>query len=131
MSYCVGLSHFPERQSIMHYTRIYSDESGESRFETVEVPLSDRGMVGFLSESFAVKSMQFRENKMDYDWDFHNAPARQFIVLLDGEIEITASTGESRKFAAGDVLLVEDTEGKGHKTRNILKQVRKSIFIQI
>lgn len=115
----------------MHYTRIYSDETGESRFETVEVPLSDRGMVGYLSEHFPVRSLQFRENKKDYDWDFHNAPARQFIVLLDGKIEITVSSGESRTFAAGDILLVEDTEGKGHKTRNIRKQVRKSLFIQI
>ena len=115
----------------MHYTRLFSDETGESRFETVEVPLTDRGIIGYLSESFPVKSLQFRENKKDYDWDLHNAPARQFIVLLDGEIEITISTGESRTFAAGDILLVEDTEGKGHKTRNILQQVRKSIFIQI
>jgi uncharacterized cupin superfamily protein len=34
-------------------------------------------------------------------------------VLLDGEIEIGTSTGEKRTFKGGDVLLVEDTTGKG------------------
>jgi uncharacterized cupin superfamily protein len=118
-------------RSVMHYTRIYSDESGESRFETVAVPLTDRGIVGFLSETFPVQSLQFRENSSDYHWDYHNAPARQFIVLLDGQIEITSSIGERRVFGAGDILLVEDTTGKGHKTRNLLQHVRKSIFIRL
>ncbi len=115
----------------MHYTRIYSDSNGESHFETVRVPLKDQGIVGYLSESFAIKSLQFRENKADYKWDFHNYPAKQFIILLDGEIEITTSLGETRQFGAGDIVFVEDTPGKGHKTRNIKQQIRRSIFIQV
>lgn len=115
----------------MYYTRLYADPHGESRFEVVEVPLSEKGMIGYLSDKFPVKSMQFRENPADYDWDFHNAPQKQFIILLDGVIEITTSLGESHTFSAGDVLLVEDTTGKGHKTKNIELQTRKSIFLQI
>ena len=115
----------------MHYTRIYSDEQGESHFEWEEIPLSQQGIVGHLSDMFPVKSMQFRESPADYDWDYHNAPQRQFIILLDGIIEITTSVGESRIFSGGDILLVEDTTGKGHKTRNIEKKLRKSIFIQL
>jgi len=115
----------------MHYTRIYSDPEGESHFETVIVPLTDNGIIGYLSETYEVKSILFRENKADYKWDFHNSPAKQFIILLDGEIEITTSLGETKLFSAGDILFVEDTHGKGHKTRNIKKQIRKSIFIQI
>jgi hypothetical protein len=115
----------------MHYTRIYTDPSGESRFETVEVPLGEKGPIGSLSEAFPVSSLEFRENGPDYDYDFHNAPARQFVIMLDGEIEITSSLGETRRFTAGDVLLVEDTEGKGHKSRNTAWQARKSIFIRL
>ena len=84
-----------------------------------------------MSDAFPVQSLQFRENSGDYNWDYHHAPARQFIVLLDGQIEITSSTGEKRVFGAGEVLLVEDTTGKGHKTRNLLQHVRKSIFIRL
>ena len=115
----------------MHYTRIYTDASGESRFERVEVPLGDKGPIGYLSGAFRVRSLEFRENPPDYDWDFHNAPARQFVILLDGEIEITSSLGETRKFGPGDILLAEDTEGKGHRSRNITPQIRKSIFVRL
>jgi len=115
----------------MKYTRIYSDPSGESHFEDVQVSLQDRGIIGFLSEKIPVSSMQFRENEAGYDWDFHNAPERQFIILLDGETEITASDGETRIFRGGDILLVEDTGGKGHRSKHIKQQIRKSIFIQL
>lgn len=115
----------------MHYTRLFCDEQGESRFEEVRVDLKDSGPVGYLSDTFQVKAIQFRINEAGYDWDFHNVPDRQFIILLDGEIEITSSLGEARTFRGGDVLLVEDTHGRGHKTRNLSHGARKSIFVKI
>lgn len=115
----------------MRYTRIYSDGDGDSQFEDVDIPLIANGIIGNLSEVYPVKSIQFRENAPDYDWDFHTAPARQFIILLDGEIEITTSLGDVRIFRSGDILLVEDVHGKGHKTRNSKHQLRRSIFIQL
>lgn len=115
----------------MNYTRIFSDEKGESHFENVEIALKESGPLGLMSEVLPVRFLQFRENVADYYWDYHNAPARQFIILLDGEIEITTSLDEKRRFGPGDILLVEDTDGKGHRTENINKQTRKSIFIQL
>ncbi|QNA45923.1 cupin domain-containing protein [Lacibacter sediminis] len=115
----------------MHYTRIYADAAGETHFEDVEIPLTDNGDIGFLSDKQNVSTMQFRENKADYNWNFHAAPAKQFIILLDGAIEITTSLGENRIFYAGEILLVEDVTGKGHKTKNLINTKRKSIFIQI
>jgi hypothetical protein len=115
----------------MKYTRIYADDLGESHFEDVEVHLTDKGDVGFLSADFTVTAFQFRENMAKYQWDYHTAPTRQFIILLDGLIEIETSTGEIRRFKAGDILLVEDTTGKGHRTKNILQQIRRSLFIKI
>lgn len=115
----------------MHYTRLFSDEQGESRFEEIEVDMTESGPVGYLSDTFKVKELQFRLNEADYDWGFHNVPDRQFIILLDGEIEITSSLGQARTFKGGDILLVEDVHGKGHKTRNVSREVRKSIFIRL
>lgn len=115
----------------MHYTRIYSDKEGESHFETVELRMREEGPLGSLSDVMSARAIQFRENNSDYYWDYHNAPARQFIILLDGEIEITTSLGEKRRFISGDILLVEDLTGKGHKTENIKREKRKSIFIQL
>jgi uncharacterized cupin superfamily protein len=67
----------------------------------------------------------------EYDFDWHPAPQRQYIVLLDGEIEITVADGEARRFRGGDVLLVEDTKGRGHRTRTVDKRPRRSIFITL
>jgi len=112
-------------------TRIYSDEAGESHFEEREIPLMEKGEIGFLSEEIGVKSMIFREVLPTYDYDFHHAPQRQYIVLLDGSIEIETSLGEKKVFQAGDILLVEDITGKGHRTRNLVEAKRKSLFITL
>jgi hypothetical protein len=111
--------------------RIYSDASGDTHFENVTIPLTDKGIVGRLSHTVAVDSMIFREVESSCDWDFHPAPQRQYIVLLDGEIEIETSLHEKRVFKGGDVLLMEDITGKGHKTKNLKTAKRKSIFITL
>lgn len=112
-------------------TRIYSDQQGESHFEDIEIPLQDGGPIGFLSEAQAAGTIIFRKVIEQYDYDFHNAPARQYIALMDGEIEIETSLGQRRIFKPGDVLLVEDVSGKGHRSRNIRQEVRSSIFITL
>ena len=112
-------------------TRIYADEEGESCFEEISKPLLSAGDIGFLSEPEAVNTFIFRKVLPAYDYSFHTAPARQYIVLLDGQIEIETSRGEKKQFGAGDVLLVEDTNGKGHRTRNLIPAVRKSIFVTL
>lgn len=115
----------------MKITRIFSDEEGESHFEDLEIPLIDQGEIGYLSENFEVKRLQFRKVSADYDYDFHHAPQKQFIVLLNGGVEIETSLGELRRFQTGEILLVEDTVGKGHKTRNLEKKERTSLFIHL
>lgn len=116
-----------------HYkvTRIFADEQGESHFEDRYIPLQDAGLIGFLSEAEAVHTIIFRKVIASYDYTFHNAPARQYIALMDGEIEIETSLGDIRRFQQGDILLVEDTTGKGHRSRNIREAVRNSVFITL
>lgn len=112
-------------------TRIYADDNGDSHFEDLLIPMSDAGDIGALSETIPVKGLIFREVEPSYDYDFHNAPQKQYIILLEGEIQIETSSGDIRNFKAGEILLVEDTTGKGHRTRNILPKKRKSIFIPL
>lgn len=115
----------------MKITRIFSDEKGGSHFEDIEIPLTDQGEIGFLSEDVEVKKLQLRKVSADYDYDFHHAPQRQYIVLLDGGVEIETSLGEIRQFQTGEILLVEDITGKGHKTKNLEKRERTSLFIHL
>jgi hypothetical protein len=115
----------------MKVTRLYTGEDNETYFQEIDYELFDNGMIGRLSNKIKVKELMFRETDGDYNYDFHPAPQKQFIVLLDGEIEIENGAGEKRSFKAGDILLAEDITGRGHKTKSIDGKPRRSIFITI
>lgn len=51
------------------------------------------------------------------------------MVILDGSVVIEVSDGTSRIFGTGEVLLLEDIEGKGHVSRAVAHQPRRSLFI--
>ena len=112
-------------------TRLYSDSNGDTRFEDITIALKSAGEIGKLSEGLPVTSIIFREVEANYDYDFHNAPQKQYLILIDGGIEIETTLGEKRQFKVGDVILLEDTEGKGHRTRNLEPKKRRSIFITV
>jgi hypothetical protein len=112
-------------------TRLFSDGNGDSRFEDILIPLNEAGEIGKLSKGLSVKSIIFREVEATYDYDFHNAPQKQYLILIDGGIEIETSLGEKRNFNPGGVLLLEDVDGKGHRTKNLEQKVRRSVFITV
>lgn len=115
----------------MKATRIHADADGVTRFEDFEVPLEDAGGIGRLSADLPANAVVFRETDDSYDFDWHPAPRKQWIVLLDGRIVIETGDGEVREFGGGDILRVEDTEGRGHKTKQLSAGVRRSLFIPI
>ncbi|WP_308992419.1 hypothetical protein QLS71_000505 [Mariniflexile litorale] len=112
-------------------TRVYSDTKGETHFEDLNIPLNNKGDIGFLSEAQKANTIIFRKVTETYDYNFHVSPSRQYVILLDGEIEIETSLGDKRTFQSGEILLLEDITGKGHKTKNIKTQVRSSLFIEL
>lgn len=115
----------------MKVTRIYTGDDGESHFEEIEIPLRDAGDIGSLSETFKATGMILRETSGDYDYDFHNAPQRQYVVMLDGGVDIELGDGSSRRFTTGDILLAEDVTGRGHRSRAVNGRPRKSLFITL
>lgn len=115
----------------MYITRIAADKDGTSYFDDVEIELKDGGPIGRLSKTQKATGVIFRETPADYDYDWHNAPRRQYIIMLDAGVEITTGSGETRTINPGEVLLVEDTEGHGHISRALKKQPRKSVFITL
>eukprot|EP00127_Corallochytrium_limacisporum_P004662 Clim_evm16s172 gene=Clim_evmTU16s172 len=117
----------------MKVTRVYTTETGDSAFEDIEIPLHNKGEIGSLSEGQDVKQVIFRETPPSYDFDWHNAPTRQYVIMLSGGcVDITvSSTNETRRFKPGDIVLAEDTTGKGHISRCPDGLVRHSIFITL
>lgn len=113
-------------------TRIYTGADGESHFEEIDVELSDLGAIGAISKPTAAKSIVFRETGADYDLGFHTAPRRQFVIMLSGgRVELEVGSGEKRVLGPGDVLLAEDTTGRGHISRALDPAPRRSIFVAL
>jgi hypothetical protein len=50
---------------------------------------------------------------------------------LDAGVKITASDGESRVIGVGEVILVENTTGKGHLSQHVDGKIRHSVFVPI
>ena len=105
------------------YVRLYSDESGESHFEDLEMPLTP---VDFAPPAAPLNIAQFLPATQTLwvgapvGWAGdapHPSPLRQIFCTMQGEYEVTASDGTMRAFPVGSVLLLEDTTGKGHSTR--------------
>jgi hypothetical protein len=115
----------------MKIVRVYTGADNKSHFEDIEVPLKDGGKAGFLSELIKATGVIFRETGGDYNFDFHNAPRRQYVVNLEGEVEIEVGDGTKRILRTGDVLLAEDTTGQGHISRAVGGKPRKSLFITL
>lgn len=115
----------------MNITRLYTGSDGESHFEEVEVGLKDAGDIGHLSEHVKATGIIFRSTPPDYEYQWHNAPRRQYIIMLEGSVDVEIGDGTVRRFGPGDVLLAEDTEGKGHRSRAVNNRPRKSIFVTL
>jgi hypothetical protein len=105
-----------------HVVRLYSDANGDSHFEEVEMPMTEiqyspPAPAIHLSEPIASSQVSWFRFPADWGDAAHPSPRRQLAVFLDGEVEVTTSTGATRIFRTGDCLLMEDTLGAGHGTR--------------
>jgi len=56
---------------------------------------------------------------------------RQYVIVLDGDAEVTTSDGEARIIKAGEVFLIEDVKGKGHRARNLAGRPLHTVFVAI
>ncbi|MBJ7539401.1 AraC family ligand binding domain-containing protein [Marinomonas transparens] len=115
----------------MRFTRIFNDDQGKSHFGDLNIAVRDGGPIGFLSERFPVGEMIFRETPSDYDFKWHPAPQRQLLFIIKGSCEFMVSSGETRQFSGGDVLLLEDTQGEGHCSKALNNEIRHSIFVTV
>jgi quercetin dioxygenase-like cupin family protein len=115
----------------MRIHNLYVDAQGETHFRDIEVKWTKEGPGGKMSDTLKATGIIFRQTPGSYDYAWHPAPRRQYIINLDGGVEITASDGEKRVIGAGEVLLVEDVHGKGHMSKAIEGKMRHSIFVPI
>ncbi len=93
-------------------TRMFTGPDGLSHLESMAMPASDIKVtaVRFSRSSAARPNVQALQ--------FHPEPRRRWVITLSGAVEITVSGDNNKTFIADrDVLLAEDTTGKGHIPR--------------
>jgi uncharacterized cupin superfamily protein len=115
----------------MRIHNLYCDASGASHWRDVEVEWVEERNSSKLSARLPANGIIFRETSGDYDLSWHPAPRRQYIINLDGGVQITASDGQARTIGAGEVVLVEDITGKGHLSKSVGGKMRRSIFVPV
>ncbi len=115
----------------MRIHNLYVDDKGETHFRDIEVEWGEQTPSGRLSKRLPATGIIFRQVQPSYDLDWHPAPRRQYIINLDAGVRITASDGESRVIGAGEVILVEDVKGKGHRSQAIGGTLRHCIFVPV
>lgn len=97
------------------------DGAGGSRTTAEVVPLAAEAVVpgeGALltSEPLPVRGAVFVEIPDGVlDSDFHNAPREQLIVVLGGRLRSETTDGATTELGVGDVILVRDVAGRGHR----------------
>ena len=53
------------------------------------------------------------------------------MAILSGACEVETSDGNVKRFGPGDIILLEDTWGKGHRSRNIGEDYLNFFVVQI
>lgn len=103
----------------MIFIKLYSGKDQQSHFMKVDTQSTIDHPLGKYSEKYPVSGLIFREFKSGLEMDWHTAPQPQYIIYLEGEVEVEASSGEKRIFKPGDILFATDLTGKGHITRTL------------
>ncbi len=95
------------------FIRMYTGDDNKTHLDEMDMV---SGKYTFQIAQVA-SELEFRNNIQDNLGVWHNAPRRQWVIMLAGSsVTITAGDGSTRTLVAGDVLLAEDVTGQGHKT---------------
>jgi hypothetical protein len=106
----------------MKIVRLYTGADNESHFEDIEVELHPiRDMAA--SAPQPTHGVMFYFASPTHLSNHHPAPRRQYVVTLSGSGDRNRRR-HSSTLGAGDVMLAEDTTGRGHITRVVGGQPR-------
>lgn len=105
----------------MRYVQLYADAAGETHFKQAAVDLNEvdyrpPAPLMYVSHAYATNALQFLRLPSGWTGQEIHPPQRQFLLSLEGQLEITASDGEKRTFGPGTAVLMEDIAGKGHRS---------------
>ncbi len=111
-------------------TRIYAAEDGYSYFQDVMQPLLyPVGNNQLITKPLGSNPCRLFEFASDFVCDWHLSTPPGYYIYIQGGQEVEVSSGEKRSFKAGDIILAEDTTGRGHRSRSNTAVAGRAIII--
>ena len=119
-----------------HIVRLVANVDGSSDFVDAELKMTSRDFAPpaaplEVSETMEASGVVFWRAPAGWDGRQHPAPARQWVYVLQGAIEIEASNGTTQYLGPGDGVLLEDVSGAGHTTRVAGEEAAIGMFVQV
>jgi hypothetical protein len=114
------------RGAVMKYFRLTATDDGKSRMEEVEAHVAPVDFIPDqpsldLSPPKDAKSVTFIRTPAGWNGGWHPTPRRQFVIGMQGVLEFRTTDGGICVVHPGTIVLLEDTNGKGHHTQVVDK----------
>jgi hypothetical protein len=110
----------------MKIVRIYTGADHQTHFQDL-----DPDAFATLAPKVGDGGIRVNQGSATSVADFHNAPRRQYVVVMSGGMEIEIADGTKRQLVPGDVLVAEDLTGKGHITRGLGTEPRITLSVPL
>lgn len=123
------------------FTRVIlmTDTDGRARFREEPIDLPEGTPASQLSALFPSEGFQLRHSPVGFRSSFHCTVTPQWVVILQGEMEIGLQDGSSRVFKAGEHFYSDDRlpEGAsfdaavhGHWSRQVGESPLVTMFVR-
>ena len=110
----------------MKIVRIYTGADNQTHFQDL-----DPDAFATLAANVGDGGIRVNQGPATSFSDFHNAPRRQYVVMMSGTMEIEIGDGTTRRLVPGDVLVAEDLTGNGHITRGVGTDPRVTLAVPL
>lgn len=118
---------------------LYTDHEGRARFRDDPLPLTEGTPAAQLSALMASGGCQFRHSPVGFASDFHCTTTPQWLVVLQGRMEIGLRDGSARAFGPGEYFYSNDTLPPGasfdpalhgHRSRQVGDEALVTLFVR-
>ncbi len=125
--------------TVLTQTILYTDTDGRARFKDEALALTEGTPAARLSPLMASNGYQFRQSPVGFRSQFHCTATPQWLIVLQGAMEIGLQDGSTRTFGPGQSFYSDDTlpagatfdpQVHGHCSRQVGDEPLVTVFIR-